>query len=398
MYRNTYVQINIDNLKNNVEQIVNHYKNYQYYIGVVKGNAYGHDDFIVNDLIDSGINYLAASTLEEVISIRKKNNNIPILCLEPIDINYIDVCIKNNITITVHDYEYFKELLDTEINHDLKVHLKIDSGMNRLGLKDEDEIKDTYEKLSNHPNIILEGIYTHFMTPGISDKIWDNQVSRFKKLTRKIDLKQIPIVHMGKSLTLINHPKIDICNAIRLGIIMYGFDQTPKPQTGIKAKLRALKAKMRIKKYKISPTNLNCPINLKPAFSLYSEIMQVKKVEQSEYIGYGTYYKATEKMKVGIVPIGYGDGFNRRNSGREVLINKKRFPIIGEVGMGMIIVKIDDSVKVHDKVMLIGEDISVREVSRHIKTTVYETMCMIGKSVPRVFVKNNKVIHIEEYK
>ena len=117
---------------------------------------------------------------------------------------------------------------------------------------------------------------------------------------------------MGRSLTLINHPKIDICNGIRLGIIMYGFDQTPRPKKGLKAKLREIKAKIRIKKYNISPTTLECPIILKPAFSLCSEIMQIKEVKAMEYVGYGTVYQAKEDMLVGIIPIGYADGFNRK--------------------------------------------------------------------------------------
>lgn len=398
MYRNTYVEINIDNIKDNIENIVKTYNNYKYYIGVVKGNAYGHDDYIVNDLIDSGINYLAVSSLEEALSIRNKNKDIPILCLEPIAVKHLDICVHHNITITIHDYDYFKELLKIKINKPLKIHLKIDTGMNRLGIKDKNQIEDIYTNLLEEHNLSLEGIFTHFTTPGISDKIWDDQVTKFKELTSGIDLNKIPLIHMGKSLTLVNHPKIDICTGIRLGIIMYGFDQTPKPKSGVKAKLVALKAELRIKKYKISPTTLECAVDLKPAFSLYSEIIQIKEVKALEYIGYGTYFQAKEDMLVGVIPIGYADGFIRKNTGREVVINSVRYPIIGEVGMGMISVQIDKYVKLHDKVILMGDEIPIREVSRYLHTTVYETMCMIGRSVPRVFVKDNKIVYIEEYK
>ena len=111
MYRKTYVEVNIDNLKNNVKNIVNYYNNYKYYFGVVKGNCYGHGiTYVINELIESGVNYLAVSTLEEALEARKINKKIPILCLEPIRLEYIDICIKNSITITVHDYNYTKEI------------------------------------------------------------------------------------------------------------------------------------------------------------------------------------------------------------------------------------------------------------------------------------------------
>ena len=102
MYRNTYIEININNLQHNVKEIVKKYPDYQYYFGVVKGNAYGHSDKIAKYLIESGINYFAISSLEEAVSLRKNGITIPILCLEPIDIEYINECIENDITITIH--------------------------------------------------------------------------------------------------------------------------------------------------------------------------------------------------------------------------------------------------------------------------------------------------------
>ena len=121
MYRKTYVEVNIDNLKSNVENIVNNYNEYKYYFGVVKGNCYGHGTkYVINELIDSGINYLAVSNLEEALEVRSINNEIPILILEPIHLEFIDVCINNNITITIHDYNYAKDFLNTELNKNIK--------------------------------------------------------------------------------------------------------------------------------------------------------------------------------------------------------------------------------------------------------------------------------------
>ena len=303
MYRKTYVEVNIDNLKNNVKNIINYYNNYKYYFGVVKGNGYGHGiTHVINELIDSGVNYLAVSSLEEALEARNINKKIPILCLEPIRLEYIDLCAKNNITITVHDYNYAKELINKKTDKTLKIHFKIDSGMNRLGFKEKSELNEIYKELKNKENIEIEGIFTHFATLGINDKEWDNQLENFKNITRDINLKEIPIVHLYKSAAFINHPKIDFANGIRMGISMYGYDSTPKySNKGMKNKLRSIKRVLNRKRQNISQTSLVLPIELKPAFKMCSEIIQVKKIKQGEFVGYGAMYRAKEDETIGII-------------------------------------------------------------------------------------------------
>lgn len=400
MYRKTYVEVNIDNLKNNVKNIVNYYNDYKYYFGVVKGNCYGHGTtYLINELIESGVNYLAVSTLEEALEARKINKKIPILCLEPIKLEYIDICIKNNITITVHDYIYAKELIDKKLNKNIKIHLKIDSGMNRLGFKEKKELNEIYKELKNKENIEVEGIFTHFATLGINDKEWDNQLEKFKELTKDIDLKEIPIVHLYKSAAFINHPKLDFANGIRLGIGMYGYYSNPVYNTnGIKNKLRAIKRYINKKKNNISTTITRIPIELKPAFKMYSEIIQVKQIKKGEFVGYGAMYRAKEDEIIGIMPIGYDDGIFRKSRGRFVTINNKRYQLIGDIGMGMTAVKIDNTINMYDKVTLIGDKVTIKEVANHNGTSIYETMCNIGKQIPRVYIKENEVVAIEEGK
>ena len=400
MYRKTYVEVNIDNLKNNVKNIVNYYNNYDYYFGVVKGNCYGHGTtYVINELIESGINYLAVSSLEEALEARQINKKIPILSLEPIRLEYIDICVKNNITITIHDYNYAKELINKKVDKKLKVHLKVDSGMNRIGFKDKNEISEIYEKLKNKENIEVEGIFTHFATLGINDKEWDNQLEKFKEITSLINLKEIPIVHLSKSAAFINHPKIEFSNGIRLGIAMYGYDSTPKySEKGIKNKLRALKRKLYKQKNNLSATITELPIELKPAYKMYTEVMQVKNVKKGEFVGYGAGYRSKEDEIIGILPVGYDDGIFRKSKGRYVAINNKRYQLIGDIGMGMCAAKIDNSVKMYDKVTLIGDEIPIKEVSRHNETIVYEIMCNVGKQIPRVYVKDGEVFAIEEGK
>ncbi len=399
MYRNTYALIDVGNIQKNIKEIIKKYPEYDYYFAVVKGNAYGHSDKICKYLIESGINYFAISSLEEGINLRKDGINIPILCLEPIDLKYIDKCIENNITITVHDYDYFKKLQQLEIKKLLKVHIKIDSGLCRLGLYDKMQIKEVVQELRKKPNVEVEGIFTHFATDGIYDVSWDNQYAKFQELTSEIDLMQIPIVHLGRSQTLVNHNKIPFANGIRLGIIMYGYDSTPKPlPNDFINKLRKIKREWYKKKHHISKTITNAELNLKTAFSLYSEVIQVKQIKKGSFVGYGRIYEATEDMYVAIIPIGYADGFNTKNKGRQIAINGKKYSLIGAVNMGMLIAKVDETVHTGDKVTLIGEEISMKEAVRYMGTSVYEGSCMINDWVPRVLIKDGEVIEIDERK
>ena len=317
MYRKTYALIDLEVLKNNVKDIVSKYP-YKYYIGVVKANAYGHGDFCVNSLIEGGINYLAASSLEECLSLRERNSHIPILCLEPINYEYLNLCESSNITITIPDMDYFNGL-DKNLN--LKAHIKIDNGMNRLGFKEKNEVKLVVDGLSES-HIVLEGIYTHFATSGMWDKHWDDGLNNFKEITSLIDLSKIPIVHLGRSLTMVQHEMPSFVNGVRLGIIMFGLAQKMNEPTG----LRLIKRNHYIKKHGISPVKLSNDLDLKTAFSLHSEIMCIKKVKAGEYISYGANYVADKDILIGIMPIGYADGLSKKNEGLMVKINDKEYP------------------------------------------------------------------------
>lgn len=383
MYRKTYAKIDCDILKENINNIKQNYK-YDYYIGVVKANAYGHGDYIVNSLIKGGINYLAASSLEECLNIRKRNKNIPILCLEKIDSKYLDICEKENITITIPDIDYFNTI---DLNKKIKAHLKIDSGMNRLGIKDKNIVKEIFDKLENS-NIFLEGIYTHFATSGIWDKHYDDAIKNFKEITSLIDLKQIPIVHLGRSLTLVTHPKIDFANAVRLGIIMYGFDQNMKEPSG----LRKIKRNIYLKKHNISPITYKNKLKLKPILSLHSTVMSIKEVKKGEYVGYGAKYIAEDNIKIAILPIGFADGVLKQNENLTVLINEKEYKIIGEIGMDMITIKVDDNVKLDDDVIIYN---NIKERSKKLGISAYTLLTSITTRVPRIYKEKDKITEIK---
>ena len=384
MYRRTYLEVDCEKLKNNIKNIRQNYPGYDYYFGVVKANAYGHGGFIINSLIEGGINYFAVSSLEEAIKLREYNTEIPILVLEPIHLEYLDKCMKYNITITVSNMEYFRELLTIQLPKEIKIHIKLDTGMSRLGITSSKDLNEIIEKLPNNSSFVLEGIYTHFATSGINDKHWDDQLEKFKEITKDVDLSTIPIVHMGRSLTLVNHEKIPFCNGTRLGIVMYGMSQNMPSGTGFKAFLRNWRNNRNRKKLHISPTTTTNNLDLKTSITLYSEVIDIREIQANDFVGYGALFIAPNKMTIATIPIGYADGIPKNI--KHVVINGKKFNVVGEVCMDMICACVDNSVKLYDKVTLIGGDmLPVKKVANECGISSYTLFTGITNRVPRVY-------------
>lgn len=383
MYRSTHVKINLDNIKNNITEIIKKYDNYDYYFGVVKGNCYGHGIQIIETLIKNGINYLAVSSLDEALEIREINKNIPILCLQPIDTEYLDICSKNNITITVHSSTYVKNIKN--IDNPITVHIKIDSGMSRLGFNNKNELKKAISLLQKNNNINIEGIYTHMGTTGITDVYRKKQLNNFEDITSLIDLNIFKIIHIDRSVTLLCQPKLPYCNGVRLGIVMYGFGQKRIERNF----MQKIKYEIKTRLYNIPKTNYD-ELNLLPAFSLYSKVIQVKKINQGSLVGYGMSYQAPEDMIVATVEIGYYDGLNLNYNNNYVFVNNKRYKIIGTINMGMITIKADETIQEGDMVEIFGEHISIKEAARNSHTTVYQLLSCIPKFIPRIYVKNKE--------
>lgn len=397
MYRKTFIEINLDNIIKNVKNIIKKYPDYKYYIGMVKSNAYGHGMYVINEMINNGINYLAVSNLEEALDIRRFNKDIPVLCVEPIELDSIDVAIKNNVTITIHDIDYFKKIND-QIKKKIKVHIKIDTGMNRLGIKDKDEFNEIVKLIKENDNIYLEGLFTHFATPGVNDKFYDNQISQFKYITGDIDLSKIDIIHLSSSFIMLAHPKIEIANGVRCGTILFGYDIAPKKlNNSPKNILRKIRNSYLIKKYNISKTYENVDIDLKPAFKVKTNVIQIKKIKKHEKVGYGILYEAQKDEIIATLPIGYDDGIGINHENRYVLINNKKYKAVGEISMCMMSVLVDESVKVGDSVTIMGDSITLGMMSRLNNTSIHNTLVNIGKVLPRIYKKDNKIVYSEEF-
>lgn len=373
MYRKTYIEIDCEALENNVKEIKEKYNNYKYYIGVVKNNAYGHGIECVKYMIKGGINYLAVSSLEEALKLRNIVSDIPILILEPIHYDDIKDAVNNNITITIDNVGYFNRLIKDNIS--IKFHLKVDSGMNRFGLKDKESIK--YIVDNSDDKVYLEGIFTQ-LSKGIGNEFL-REKEVFEDLTSLIDLSKIPIVHLERSLTLEQHEKLPYDNGIRLGLVMYGFNKrkyTPSWK-------RKLYNKLMFKKDNFVPSILN----LKTVFKFYTEVIEIKDVREGEIVGYGDLYDTKDNIRIAIMPYGFAD-FLFVNT-NYVYINNKRCKIIANY-MDVTAAIVDENVCVGDIVEIFGDNISIRNASELAGQNVYKLLTSITNRVPRVYVYKNK--------
>ncbi len=352
MYRNTYAEVNLTNIKHNIKKIINTYSDYDYYFGVVKAWCYGHGDInVVKAVIKAGCNYLAVATLDEALEIRGEIEDIPILCLEIVPLDYIKICADNKITITISDVDYLKKVLLMECG--LKVHIKLNTGMNRLGINSRDEFNLIYQMIKDS-NLVLEGIYTHIYD-ALDELTTNQQYKKFEELIADIDLTNIPIVHIGASDVTMRYPKLSYCNGCRLGICMYG--------------LMSEKSS-----------------DFLPTFSLYSEVIQINEVED-DIVGYNGAYRVNGKKLIAVVSIGYADGISKKNTGRYVYINDRQYKIVGNICMDMLFVLIDEKVKVGDKVVVIKDIEHIRYIADYLDTITYEVICSIGRRVPRVYIE-----------
>lgn len=392
MYRKTYVEIDEEILKKNTKEIVNKYSDYKYYIGVVKNNAYHHGIKIVNSLIESGINYLAVSSLEEAIDIRKYNTEIPILVLEPIELDFIDDVVMNKVTITVDDLSYLESLNKIDLPYSLNIHLKIDSGMNRLGFKEKKKVNKAVKIIKENKKLNLEGIYSHFATSGVQDIYYDKQVRQFLELTSDLDLESIPIVHFDRSLTFVKHEKLPFVTGVRLGIVLFGFNGSISLGRGMKKIIRHMKRNLFVKRHHISASILENDLELSNSFKLYSSVISLRKVSKGEVVGYNASYKVKKDGFIATIPIGYADGVTKDFG--YVVIRKKRYPIVSDA-MDMLMVMVDESVKIKDKVEIFGDTISVRETANRLGINSYHLFNQISTRVPRVHKTKEEELEIK---
>ncbi len=367
--RPTYAEINLKNLLFNYSQIRK--KTKTKIIAVVKADSYGHGMIeCVNALKNHAHppEYYAVALFEEAMELNlSKVTDKPILCFAPIDFDQLNDYITFNIIATITDIVQLKVLSKLKLNGILNIHIKLDSGMGRVGVKPSDLIP-FIKKLKSIDNINIDGIYTHFATSDEADKSFAKfQLDNFKTMVETIKENGINtnLIHAANSGAIIDMPEAYF-DAVRPGIALYGY--YPSQET-------------------------SRSIDLKPVMSLKSRITSIKKINKGESVSYGRLFIADEDTTVATVPIGYADGYNRNLTNKAIgFIGEKIVNQVGRVTMDRILFEIKDkSIKLGSKITLMGNTGEMKfdadDWSNILNTIPYEITCNISKRVPRVYIK-----------
>lgn len=370
LIRETWAEINLDHIEYNIEQIKKKLPQTTEVIAVVKADGYGHGSVqVAKRALKSGASALAVALLEEALVLRKAAIQVPILVLGRVPAKYARLAADNDITLTFFQKDWLQELKNYSFKKPLKLHMKWDTGMGRIGITSDSELKELIIELRKNSNVSLTGIYTHFATADeLESMYYFQQKECFEKLldTFKKEWSQPVAIHLGNSAASIRFSE-DMHNYIRFGISMYGL----YPSSGIRD---------------------NNQISLKQAFSLHSRLAHVKKVSAGESISYGQTYIAEKDEWIGTLPIGYGDGWIRKLQGFHVLVDGKYMPIVGRICMDMMMIRLEQRYDVGTKVTLIGNQknsrISMDDVADYLGTINYEIPCMLNERIPRIYTSS----------
>ncbi len=382
--RRTWAQIDVDAVKYNFKNIKEKLEPKTKLLCVLKADAYGHGaEFLVKEYEKLAADWYGVSNIDEAMQLRNAGAKKPILIFGYTPTECAETLAKNNISQAMFSYEYAQKLNEVCIKKGVKVkvHLKIDTGMSRIGFfsqTPEYQEKSISEilKIKDLPGIEIEGAFTHFSVAddATNDREYTiKQFSNFKAVFEGLEAKglKIPIKHCCNSGGIINFPEMHL-DMVRAGVILYGL----YPSDEIKSE-----------------------INLKPVMQFKTVVSQVKTIPAGTSISYGRTFVSDKEMKIASVAIGYADGYSLKFSNNsEMIIHGKRVKIVGRVCMDQLILDVSDvkDVKEGDEVTVFGyegnEYLSVDELAKKIDTINYEIVCLVGKRVPRIYLEDNKVV------
>ena len=358
-HRPTVARVDLDAIAFNVQQVSEHIPGQTLKYAVVKANAYGHGVVAVTKKLAAQVDGFCVSNMDEALEIREVGLKHPILILGVVPSETVNLAKEQDIRLTVASLAWLNQLLGEEDLSGLKVHIKVDSGMGRIGFRRIEEIKEA-ERLLLAAGAEIEGIFTHFATADeADDRKFQAQYHFFKEVLDALETLP-PIVHASNSATSLWHADT-IFTAVRLGDVMYGLNP--------------------------SGSVLALPYEIKPALSLVSELVHVKQLEAGQDIGYGATYTTEEPQWIGTIPIGYADGWIREMQNFHVLIKGDYCPIVGRVSMDQITVRLPEELPLGTKVTLIGregeKEITATEVADYCGSINYEVVCLLSDRIPR---------------
>jgi len=379
-----WAEVNLDCIEHNIKEIKRYVGKKTSVMAVVKADAYGHGVMqTAKTLLNNGADCLAVSMLDEALQLRNNGIEAPILVLSYTDPKRADEIVINNITQTIFSHDLAIALSDASerLGKRVKIHIKIDTGMTRVGFMPGYSAVKNVVQISQLPGLILEGLYTHFASADETDKTYTKmQFEKFTSIWNELNRIGIfiPIKHVANSAAIIDCPEMHL-NMVRPGVILYGL-------------------------YPSSDVN-RAAINLKPAMTLKANVILVKAVEKNISISYGRIFTTKRESKIATLPIGYADGYSRTLSEKaRVLINGEYANVVGRICMDQCMIDVTDikhNVLTGDEVVLFGaqkdKSISIEEISEKTGTINYETVCIIGKRIPRVYLSGGKISKIHNY-
>ncbi|MDN4594610.1 alanine racemase [Polycladomyces subterraneus] len=378
-FRDTIAEIDLDAITHNVQQFRNRFPSSVKLMAVVKADAYGHGAVpVAKTALEAGATHLAVAFLDEALELRNAGIEAPILVLGYTPPAAVAEAVRRDVTLTVYTEEVVDEVASqaARLGHKVPVHVKVDTGMGRLGLF-EDEVLPFLHRIGRYDSIEVEGLFTHFATADEMDKSYTKwQHEQLERIIVRLQSEgiKIPLVHCANSATAIDLPAY-AHQLVRLGISMYGY-------------------------YPSAEVNREA-VDLRPALTLKTKIVHLKRPPAGMGVSYGKTFVSDGTRWIATIPVGYADGFNRLLSNRgEALVNGRRVPIVGRICMDQTMLDVTEAmpVKVGDEVVLYGmqgkERITVDEVAEALGTISYEVTCMIGYRVPRVYKKGGRIIGV----
>lgn len=377
--RRTWAEISIDSLINNYNTIRSHISEKTMLCCVIKANAYGHGAVELARLYSQlGANFLAVSNIEEALQLRKNDIKLPILVLGYTPAECAELLAKYNISQCIYSIEYALELAQYahQGNVKIKIHLKIDTGMGRIGFIHRNDAQSQLAdilSLKSFDCFEYEGIFTHFSVADEGEFGREYTIQQYKNFIRAIDFLKahdthFKIHHCANSATLSDYPEMQF-DMVRAGIILYGLQ--PSDQTRNK-------------------------LEIKPAMSLKTVISNIKDVSAGEPIGYGRTFVPDRPCRIATLPIGYADGLFRSCTGYKVIVNGKQTPIVGRICMDQLMIDVSNiTCKINDIVTIFGCDsgCTADDIAIHNNTINYEIVCNIRDRVPRAYIKDDQILY-----
>lgn len=383
-YERVYAEIDLDAIGSNVRHMKENIAQNTGIIAVVKADGYGHGAVpIAKQLEASGdVAGFAVATAEEALSLKEAGIEKPILILGYCFPCYYEVLIEKEIRMTVFRSDTLKELSDAYerllkkgICKKARVHIKVDTGMSRIGIRPDEEGISFIEEAFVSTGVEVEGIFTHFARADETDKKnAERQLSLFNAFLAAVKEKtgkEIPVKHVSNSAGIIELPEANM-DAVRAGIALYGLWPSSQVRTDV--------------------------VPLTPALSLYSRVVFIKEIDAGTPVSYGGIFTAEKKMRIATVPVGYADGYSRGLSGKGfVLIRGKKATVLGRICMDQFMVDVTDipDAREGDVVTLIGRDgvmqITMEQLGELSGRFNYEFACCLGSRVPRYYRKQGQI-------